>query len=83
MALRRYDEVARLLTGTAGATADDGVDWVRELVADLQIKPLGIYGIRVEHVADLVAKAAQASSMKANPVALTPEELADTLRLAL
>jgi hypothetical protein len=25
----------------------------------------------------------QASSMKANPIALTPEELAETLRLAL
>lgn len=82
-ALRRYDEVARLLTGNAGATADDGVKWVRELVADLQINLLGSYGIREEHVADLVAKAANASSMKANPVALTSEELADTLRRAI
>ena len=82
-ALRRYDEVARLLTGDPGATADDGVAWVRQLVADLQIKPLGAYGIGDEHVADLVAKAAQASSMKANPVALTPKELAATLRQAL
>ena len=30
-ALRRYDEVARLLTGNAGATADDGVEWVRQI----------------------------------------------------
>jgi alcohol dehydrogenase class IV len=82
-ALRRYDAVARLLTGNAGATADDGVKWIQKLVEDLQIKPLGIYGIRVEHVADLVAKAAKASSMKTNPVALTPDELADALRLAL
>jgi alcohol dehydrogenase class IV len=81
--LRRYDEVARLLTGNAGATADDGVKWVRELVSDLQIKPLGAYGIREEHVANLAAKAANASSMKANPIALTPEELAETLRRAL
>jgi alcohol dehydrogenase class IV len=82
-ALRRYDEVARLLTGNAGATANDGMRWVRELVGDLQIKPLGAYGIREEHIADLVAKAANASSMKANPIALTPEELAETLRAAI
>jgi alcohol dehydrogenase class IV len=82
-ALRRYDEVARLLTGNTGATADDGVKWIRELVGNLQIKPLGAYGIREEHVADLVAKAANASSMKANPIALTPEELAETLRAAI
>jgi len=75
--------VARLLTGNTGASADDGVKWVRELVGDLQIKPLGAYGIREEHVTDLVAKAANASSMKANPVELTPVELAETLRAAI
>ena len=82
-ALRRYDEVARLLTGNTGATADDGVKWVRELVGDLQIGPLGAYGIREEHVADLAAKAANASSMKANPISLTAGELIETLRRAL
>ena len=82
-ALRRYVEVARLLTGKADATADTGVAWVRQLVHDLQIQPLGSFGVREEHVADLVAKAANASSMKANPIALTADELAATLRRAL
>ena len=81
-ALRRYGEVARLLTGNADATADDGVKWVYKLVADLQIPRLGEFGVREEHVADLIAKAANASSMKANPIALTPRELAETLRAA-
>jgi alcohol dehydrogenase class IV len=83
LALSRYDEVARLLTGNPGATADDGVDWVRKLVADLQIPRLGSYGIREEHVADLVAKAANTSSMKANPIVLMAAELAATLRQAV
>jgi alcohol dehydrogenase class IV len=82
-AMRRYDGVARLLTGKAGATADDGVEWVRELVGDLQVRPLGTYGIREEHITDLAAKAANASSMKANPIALTPVELAEILRAAI
>jgi alcohol dehydrogenase class IV len=82
-ALRRYDGVARLLTSDTRAAADDGVAWVRKLVGDLQIPRLGIYGIKSEHVAELVQKAMQASSMKANPIALTPEELAETLRQAL
>ncbi len=82
-ALPRYDEVARLLTGNDGTMADDGVNWVRALVRDLKIKPLATYGIRKEHVADLVAKAAVASSMKANPIALTVEELTDALRMAI
>lgn len=82
-ALRRYYRVAVLLTGNPHATADAAVEWVQKLVADLPIPRLGAYGIREEHVADVVAKAANASSMKANPVVLTPEELAQTLRLAL
>jgi alcohol dehydrogenase class IV len=82
-ALVRYDEIARLLTGKPDASADLGVEWVRELVADLRIAPLRTYGIGPEHVADLVAKAADASSMKANPIALTSEELAAALRQAL
>jgi len=82
-ALKRYAEVARLLTGDLSATADAGVEWVRRLAGDLKIPRLGAYGIQSEHVAELVKKAMQASSMKSNPLALTSEELAETLRLAL
>ena len=82
-ALRRYDLLGRWLTGNPAATADDGVTWVRELVSDAQIPRLGTYGIRGEHVAGLVEKAARASSMKANPIALTPDELAEILGPAL
>lgn len=82
-ALPRYQKIAGWLTGDANASADAGVDWVQKLVADLPGPPLGAYGLREEHVADLVAKAASASSMKANPIVLTPDELAQTLRRAL
>jgi alcohol dehydrogenase class IV len=82
-ALSRYETVAALLTGKPAAFADAGVEWVQKLVAELPVSRLGAYGIREEHVADLVAKAANASSMKANPITLTPDELAQTLRLAL
>jgi alcohol dehydrogenase class IV len=82
-AISRYDEVARLLTGKAGAVADDGVEWVGRLVADLRIPRLGTYGIRREATNEIVGKAATASSMKANPVTLTPEELTQILERAL
>jgi alcohol dehydrogenase class IV len=82
-ALARYDFIATLLTGNPHATADAGVDWVRKLVAKLPVSRLGAYGLREEQVAELVGKAQNASSMKANPIVLTPEELAQTLRLAI
>ena len=82
-ALSRYDQIAQICTGNGHATADAGVGWVRQLVADLQIPPLRVYGIQTGHITDVVAKATDASSMKANPIALTSEELSETLRLAL
>lgn len=82
-ALRRYREIARVLTGNAGANAADGVTWVRGLCAELGIPRLGAYGITAAHVPDLVEKAAQASSMKANPIVLTSGELTEVLERSL
>lgn len=79
----RYAEIARRLTGRADATAEDGVAWVRALTADLGIPTLRAWGLTETDVEPLVTKAQAASSMKANPVALTPGELADALRAAL
>lgn len=81
--LRRYDGVARILTGRAEAAADDAVDWVRELCHDLNIPRLREYGITPTDFPVLVEKAAKASSMKANPIALVPDELSDVLTRAL
>lgn len=81
--LKRYDEVAQRVTGATAATAEDGVKWIAELVRDLRIPGLSAYGISRQPAGELVAKAAQASSMKANPVQLTPEELAGVLEAAL
>ncbi len=81
--LMRYAEVARRLTGSPVAAAEDGVRWVGELVADLGVPRLGVYGLAAGDFAGVVAQARQASSMQANPVALTAEELADILAAAL
>ena len=83
IALQRYEEVARLLTGRPQATADDGVKWVEELVRDLQIPRLSRYELSVAHVEQLIAAAANTSSMKANPIVLASAELAETLTQAI
>jgi alcohol dehydrogenase class IV len=44
---------------------------------------LNAFGIKREHFLELIEKAANASSMKANPIVLTPEELTEILELAL
>ena len=82
-ALGRYEELARLLTGRAGATAEDGIRWVQQLTADLDTPPLGTYGVTVDHVTEVVDKTAVASSTKANPIPLTREELTGILLAAI
>ena len=82
-ALPRFDQVARLLTGCPHAAADDGVAWVRQLCADLHIPALKAYGIRPQDLPTLVEKSVKASSMKANPIVLTPQELGAILQEAL
>jgi len=82
-ALRRYDEVARLLTGRPQATAEDGAAWTAELCRALRIPPLRAWGVAESEVAAVVEKARQASSMKANPIPLTEAELCQVLSEAL
>jgi alcohol dehydrogenase class IV len=82
-ALGRHGTAARILTGHGQATAEDGVRWIAELCRKLDIPPLHTYGVRAEHVSDLVDKAARASSMKGNPVVLTAPELSEILERAL
>jgi alcohol dehydrogenase class IV len=82
-ALRRYEEVARLVTGRPAASADDGVEWVRQLTRDLGIPPLGRYGLAAADMAEIMEKGAAAGSMKANPIVLTGEEQREILRQAL
>ena len=80
--LRRYDEVARLLTGDAMTAADDGIAWVRELCRRLQIQPLRRHGIKPDDFPALIEKAASASSMKTNPIPLTVQEMKEILERA-
>jgi alcohol dehydrogenase class IV len=82
-ARRRYDEVARLLTGNSQATAADGVRWIAGICRQCEIPPLRTYGVSAGDIPALVEKAAKASSMKGNPIPLTPAELSEIIERAI
>ena len=82
-ALRRYDEIARLLTGNDSAAADDGVAWVQDLCQALQVPPLACYGMTEKDLPSVVDKSSAASSMRGNPIELTVGELREILERAL
>lgn len=82
-ALQRYQDVARMITGDERASTQMGVEWLKNLCADLHIPYLGSYGITRNDFPVLIEKASVASSMKPNPIRLTAEEMEMVLNLAL
>ncbi|GLW30599.1 alcohol dehydrogenase [Actinoplanes regularis] len=81
-ALERFAEAARLLTGRPEATVEDGLAWLRETVSLLGVRGLDAYGLAARSSDEIVAKAAGSSSMRGNPIALSPAELHAVLAAA-
>jgi len=87
--LRRYAEVARAL-GAAGADAADDADAARagathlaRLCAGLRVPALRAFGVTETAVDDVVTRARRTSSIRANPVELTDDDLAEIVRGAI
>ena len=81
-ALRKLEEAARILLDDRAAEAEDLPGWLANLLGGLSIRRLSEHGLRQDQIPDLVAKAAQASSMKANPMPLTEGELRQVIELS-
>jgi alcohol dehydrogenase class IV len=79
----RYVEIARILTADKNASAEDGVTWVENLCERLGVPRLGALGVSPADIDDLVDKSMRASSMKANPIELTHQELTGILESAM
>ena len=81
--LAKYDEVARLLTGDNAAQAEQGVAFVDALCDALAVSGLKMFGLAERNFAEIVCRSKNASSMKGNPIALTDEELYESLLRAV
>jgi alcohol dehydrogenase class IV len=81
--LARFTTVARLLTASPTASADEGIAWLEALRADLDIPRLSHYGVTEGHASDLAEAASRASSMRGNCIVLGTEELHEVIARAL
>lgn len=81
--LKRFDEVAQILTRDPNATADDGVIWIQELCKHFNIPRLAAFCMKKTDFHEIIEKSMAASSMKGNPIQLTYEELEEILTRAL
>lgn len=81
--LDKLNEVARWLTERSDATADDCTPACAALALELGIPPLRQWGVNDTTVSAIAAETVRASSTKANPIAVSADELASALRAAL
>lgn len=79
----RYADIARWLTRRLDATAEDGIKWVRHLTESMQLPRLTDHGVAAAHFPEIIVRAQNASSMKANPIVLTTSELQGILEKSL
>jgi alcohol dehydrogenase class IV len=82
-ALPRYETIARILTGSPSAAAEDGPAAIRRLCFELRLPSLSAYGLATSHLPSLADAGLRSNSMKANPVPLTRDELIAVLAAAL
>lgn len=83
LSLAKYGRAAQILTGRPNAQPEDLGPWLSDFVAGLGMHPLGQLGLKQERIPELVAKAAKASSMKANPIVLEEAELTSVVEASL
>ena len=81
--LKRYTEIAQILTGEKDATAWDGVQWTSALVNALNIPKLSAYGMSEKDFPEAIEKTMKANSFKGNPIPLNESELREILKEAL
>ena len=81
--LQRFSEVAQLLTGDPRSTVEEGIAWLADLTLELHIPGLGAYDFTEADFDALIEKASVSSSMRANPIELTHEEMREILTESL
>jgi alcohol dehydrogenase class IV len=81
--LLRFAELGRLLTGNDHAEAEDGIRFLADLTRELRIRSLTALGVRQDALPEIADLSMGTSSMKGNPVVLSPAELDSLLNQAL
>jgi alcohol dehydrogenase class IV len=79
----RYNIIGRILTNDPTATADAGIQWIRNFCLHAKIPPLSAYGLTIKDISKIIEKAVISSSMKGNPISLSFVELRNILQKSI
>jgi alcohol dehydrogenase class IV len=83
LAIKRYRDVARILSGDDQAGPEYGAAWVQSLCETLKIQPLAAFGVDRADFQAIIEQSARSSSMRGNPIQLTPAEMEEILDQAV
>lgn len=85
--LHRYAKIAEWLIGKRLGTEQDTIDasikFVRELCVQLKIPSLAHFGVKLSDLPEIASQSMKSSSMRANPVSFSQDELEGILISAL
>jgi alcohol dehydrogenase class IV len=81
--LDRYSIIGKLLSGNSTATAEIGIQWVRNFCEHAKIKSLSALSLVENQFDGIIEKSMKSSSMKGNPITLNQEELRTILQMSL
>jgi alcohol dehydrogenase class IV len=73
--IEKFNELAKILTGSNLAQAKDAIVWADNLIEALQIPTLSKFGLSEDDFPELIKKAKVSSSMKGNLVELSDVQL--------
>jgi len=87
LALQKYAMIGQIILGRSlkdvGLDIQAGVEYIHGLAKRLKIKPLSDFGLTREMIPGIADKALNASSMKANPVMLSKDEIVAIIEATL
>jgi alcohol dehydrogenase class IV len=79
----RFLDASRLLSGREDATLEDGLRVLERMASEAAAPPLSRWGMTESDIPAVREAALRASSMKGNPIDLSPDEVDAILREAL
>ncbi|UCD98444.1 MAG: iron-containing alcohol dehydrogenase [Chloroflexota bacterium] len=80
--LSRYRKIAQIFGAESDPKPEEAAETIYRLNEYLNIRPLSSFGISEADYPEIIVKAAASSSMKGNPVVLSPEEMYKMLEIS-
>lgn len=81
--IERFQDISKILTGHPDARPDEGISWIMDICNEFKIPSLSAMGVKQSDFPLIIQAATKSSSIKANPIELTIDEMYSILTKAM